>query len=122
MTASTKTLPGALYTAVFSDTDIDATMTTVSSSAQRIHQIDAYNPNGTAVWLRVYISSSDEVGTHDPDMSLMIPASTRVVTSTVKGIRLDSIYVACVTNGGGTSGADAPLNDVTVKITYDGVT
>lgn len=66
MTASTKTLPGALYTAVFSDTDIDATMTTVSSSAQRIHQIDAYNPNGTAVWLRVYISSSDEVGTHDP--------------------------------------------------------
>ena len=100
---------------IVTDTSAGATGQTVVSSAVRIYAVYANNTTGAKAYVKLYNNATPTIGTNNPDIVLMFPASTARQYSFPEGIPLaTALTYACVTTGGttGTSGCNIPITIV----------
>ena len=105
----------------YESTDVVGTIEAVKGSSTVIHHLDLDNAaNGAATFYKFWnvASGSVTVGTTDPDMVILVPASTRITLTFLNGVTFGTaLSVAAVTTGG-TGGTTGPTSDAILRILY----
>ena len=118
--AAALTALGAIYgNRMVKDTSVGtAPQYNVTEGAHSVYQVVIDNTNnGAKSYLKFWnVSSGVTLGTTDPVMILMAPASTKITYSFPRGVAFSTaISYACVTTPG-TGGTTAPSSAVTINL------
>lgn len=103
---------------IITDSDCDATVEkNVNDGAAVIYSIDVDNTLNAAVsYIKFYDTANPTVGTTDPDMVLMLPASVRRQFVFKTGNNFSTSLSYAGVTAGGTGGTTNPTSDVAVAI------
>jgi len=105
----------------YTNTDLDEVKAGIKSSSTVVHSIDIDNPNGAAVFFKMWnvAVGSVTVGTTAADAVLLIPASTRLVIPLPGGWTFGTaLTVAVVLNAVESDTTDPGASVITLKLLY----
>ncbi len=106
---------------IYKNTDVNGTKDAIKASSAVIHAVvidNSLNAATTFVKFWNVASGGVTVGTTDPDMILMIPASQKRTHVFSEGLTFaTAVTVAAVTTGG-TGGTTGPTSDVNLEVIY----
>ena len=72
--------------------------------------------NGAATYFKGYDNGAPTVGTTDPDLVIMIPASVRRTVIFIDGFDFDSAFSFAGVTTGGTGGTTSPTSDAPAEV------
>lgn len=100
------------------DADVDATLeANVNDGAATLYGLDIDNSaNAAASYVKVYNATTATVGTTDPDLIIMVPASVRRSITIPAGLKLATGLSFAAVTAGGTAGTTAPTSNVVMNL------